>query len=266
IFPSRLFAGVAQRLTILLLNNQLPGQKFFLTKYYRWLENERQHLINLLSYHLNNKYISSGWIGRLDTAISLHILDKLSVHERIKKYLVKSSENPIYIHRIINNFIKAIDFEPYFKKADGTITHSDDFKILHCKSQYIKIMICLFNSNLFYFYWRIHGDGFHCGFKDLEKFPCNVDKISNEMREKLAILSDKLNQDLRSNSVIRRRKQVKTGEVELQTFFISKSKSIIDEIDKILADYYGFTDEELDFIINYDIKYRMGYFSYSGST
>ena len=24
------------------------------------------------------------------------------------------------------------------------------------------------------------------------------------------------------------------------------------------AAYYGFTDEELDFIINYDIKYRMG--------
>ncbi len=25
-----------------------------------------------------------------------------------------------------------------------------------------------------------------------------------------------------------------------------------------LAKHYGFTDEELDFIINYDIKYRMG--------
>ena len=24
------------------------------------------------------------------------------------------------------------------------------------------------------------------------------------------------------------------------------------------ANHYGFTDEELDFIINYDIKYRMG--------
>ena len=33
---------------------------------------------------------------------------------------------------------------------------------------------------------------------------------------------------------------------------------IIDEIDRALADHYGFTDEELDFIINYDIKYRMG--------
>ena len=28
--------------------------------------------------------------------------------------------------------------------------------------------------------------------------------------------------------------------------------------DKVLAKHYGFTDEELDFVINYDIKYRMG--------
>ena len=33
---------------------------------------------------------------------------------------------------------------------------------------------------------------------------------------------------------------------------------IIDEIDELLARHYGFTEEELDFIINYDIKYRMG--------
>ena len=39
---------------------------------------------------------------------------------------------------------------------------------------------------------------------------------------------------------------------------IKLSKPIIDEIDKVLAKHYGLTDEELDFIINYDIKYRMG--------
>jgi hypothetical protein len=27
---------------------------------------------------------------------------------------------------------------------------------------------------------------------------------------------------------------------------------------RVLAAHYGFTEEELDFIINYDIKYRMG--------
>ncbi len=47
---------------------------------------------------------------------------------------------------------------------------------------------------------------------------------------------------------------------------MKKSKPIIDEIvgvaspveNRVLAQHYGFTDEELDFIINYDIKYRMG--------
>lgn len=36
------------------------------------------------------------------------------------------------------------------------------------------------------------------------------------------------------------------------------SKPIIEQIDHVLAKHYGFTDEELDFIINCDIKYRMG--------
>ena len=51
----------------------------------------------------------------------------------------------------------------------------------------------------------------------------------------------------------------KGGEAtEIQTFKIQKSKPIIDKIDRVLAQHYGFTDEELDFIINYDIKYRLG--------
>jgi hypothetical protein len=46
--------------------------------------------------------------------------------------------------------------------------------------------------------------------------------------------------------------------VEMQKFFPKLSKPILDKIDSTLARYYGFTDEELDFIINYDIKYRLG--------
>ena len=38
----------------------------------------------------------------------------------------------------------------------------------------------------------------------------------------------------------------------------SFSKPIIEKIDELLTKRYGFTEEELDFIINYDIKYRMG--------
>jgi acetylornithine deacetylase/succinyl-diaminopimelate desuccinylase-like protein len=49
-----------------------------------------------------------------------------------------------------------------------------------------------------------------------------------------------------------------TGLVEIESVTPARSKPIIDEIDRTLAKHYGFTDEELDFIINYDIKYRMG--------
>ena len=45
--------------------------------------------------------------------------------------------------------------------------------------------------------------------------------------------------------------------MEYDEFYLKESKSIIDEIDRVLAQHYGLTDEELDFIINYDIKYRM---------
>ena len=47
-------------------------------------------------------------------------------------------------------------------------------------------------------------------------------------------------------------------ETIFESFNPQLSKSIVDRIDKVLAKHYGFTDEELDFIINYDIKYRMG--------
>jgi hypothetical protein len=49
-----------------------------------------------------------------------------------------------------------------------------------------------------------------------------------------------------------------TGKVELQSLSPVKSKQFIDKIDIELADHYGFTPEELDYIINYDIKYRLG--------
>jgi hypothetical protein len=49
--------------------------------------------------------------------------------------------------------------------------------------------------------------------------------------------------------------QIRDLTVKSSTFV---GELIIDEIDKVLAKHYGFTEEELDFIINYDIKYRMG--------
>ena len=64
--------------------------------------------------------------------------------------------------------------------------------------------------------------------------------------------------DMNKNSSMLTREQKGKGTTQTQSFKVSKSKPIIDEIDKVLAKHYGFTEEELDFVINYDIKYRMG--------
>ena len=49
-----------------------------------------------------------------------------------------------------------------------------------------------------------------------------------------------------------------TGRVEYDEFYLKQSKSIIDEIDRVLAESHGLTDEEVDFILNYGVKYRIG--------
>ncbi len=55
------------------------------------------------------------------------------------------------------------------------------------------------------------------------------------------------------------------GAVSYQRFRPKAAKSIIDEINRVLAEHYGFTEEELDFIVNYNIKYRMGQGGQKGS-
>tara|TARA_Y100000310_G_C20356636_1_gene656990 strand:- start:200 stop:478 length:279 start_codon:yes stop_codon:yes gene_type:complete len=74
----------------------------------------------------------------------------------------------------------------------------------------------------------------------------------------LSILADRLEKDYSKNKKLYVRVSKKTGRSEFDSYYPAKSKSIIDEIDSILARHYGFTADELDFIINYDLKYRMG--------
>jgi hypothetical protein len=78
------------------------------------------------------------------------------------------------------------------------------------------------------------------------------------LREKLNRLGQKYVEDLRRNAESKIRVYKSVNKVDVLAFRVKESKPIIDEIDRVLAEHYGFTDAELDFIINYDIKYRMG--------
>ena len=64
--------------------------------------------------------------------------------------------------------------------------------------------------------------------------------------------------DIEKNSEMLQMDYRSLGQLTIQCIYPKLSKETIDQIDSTLAQHYGLTDKELDFIINYDIKYRMG--------
>ena len=113
----------------------------------------------------------------------------------------------------------------------------------------------IINSSLFYVYFVTNGDCFHLSDKMVRDFPV-ADSILKDAD--LARLTHALMKDLHGNAQ-RKTISTQTGDsIMYEEFSAGGSKLVIDEIDRVLAQYYGFTEEELDFIINYDIKYRMG--------
>ena len=89
-------------------------------------------------------------------------------------------------------------------------------------------------------------------------FPLAIDESQKETNDQLILTGIRHERDLFENSARRRIRYQATGWIEYDEFYPRKSKPVADEIDHVLAKHYGFTEEELDFILNYDIKYRLG--------
>ena len=115
--------------------------------------------------------------------------------------------------------------------------------------------IAILSSNLFWWWYTITTNCRDLNPYDIQNYPVPQSAMQDT---ELISLGERYIEDLKVNSIMLVRNQKQTGRTETQSFKVQKSKAIIDQIDHVLAKHYGFTDEELDFIINYDIKYRMG--------
>jgi hypothetical protein len=147
------------------------------------------------------------------------------------------------------------DFPPAFKLngISGHSTRETWFGLAEEKA--VKPAVAILSSNLFWWWYTLTTNCRDLNPSDLQNFPVPPTVLNDTSLESLGNL---YLLDLHGNSSMKERKQKQTGRTETQSFRIQKSKPIIDDIDRVLARHYGFTDEELDFIINYDIKYRMG--------
>jgi predicted choloylglycine hydrolase len=177
-------------------------------------------------------------------------------NDNIASY-IRENGFSVFYHNAPVHWHKIFDFVPYYSEG-STKKQSSHLKSLFFKDKkQCAAVICAFSSTLFYWYNWQYSNCRDLSTKDLLRFPLSLGLVNSEFIDELLLLKNQLMRSLKQNSKIYKRlsKDILT---EFDSFYPMYSKPIIDEIDKVLAKHYGFTGEELDFIINYDIKYRMG--------
>ena len=258
VYPCKLFEGAKQRLTILLVSGKMRStNRVWTTRYLRWRPDERSTLFARLVYASTHRQVTLSVFPKADDHRAAVIIDKLTKFR--PEAFIQVSGEPIYVHRIPYNYVKAVNFVPYFRNETTGKKKSDDYKPYCLASRQLNLAaLSMINSNLFFFLWYSFFEGYHCGKHEITSFPFGLSRMNEGLRTKLELLADRLMVDIERNSTRKSAQYKATGRITYQEFYPSRSKPIIDKIDRVLAKHYGFTDEELDFIINYDIKYRMG--------
>ncbi len=252
--PGKLFVGVDMNLTITLLRGsggEPPAcPAAFSTGYRRWSSGEcsdRPVLFDTLPYTDISKWRASPHANpypKLGSALEGAILGRMLAHGRkLGEYQVPGGQT-LYYH----------SGGRYWRKAlpDKLSSH---YKPLTVPPTLAPVAFALLNSQLFYWYWIGNSNCMDVVSREVLELP--VFDLQAADSATFAGLQDRLLTSYYGSNTTRRRRGERI-DVEEINFDVQRSKPIIDEIDRLLARHYGFTDEELDTILNYDIKYHVG--------
>jgi hypothetical protein len=258
--PARLFEGLEHiQLSIVIAKNyKLNVKEVYTTNSKKWQSIERSFVFEYLCYNkvLNKNHIE-GSIQKCGNYKEVNILEKIFSNNKIFNYIVESNYI-IYYTRKVHAFLNILDFVPEIKDSTGRIRNPSEQKVISFETlNYKNIALSAYNSTLFRWFLSVFSDIRNLNKREISLFPISLDSFSSENELDLNKLGNKLMASVIKTSEVR---QMKFGgeTLSVQCIIPRYSKKIIDEIDKVLAKHYGFTEEELDFIINYDIKYRMG--------
>lgn len=115
------------------------------------------------------------------------------------------------------------------------------------------------NSTLFYWWWNLLSDCRHLNKRDINNFPFDIEQLNEDELMRFKKLFKRLMENFKVNKKeISMNLGAKKGRVTLESIDHQKSKQIIDEIDTVLGEYYDFDINELEYVKNYDLRFRMG--------
>jgi hypothetical protein len=259
--PGKLFEGLEHCRSVIFVSagTETSQRELLTTRYQRWHTETRVTLFSQFEFaSTSGAILFPGLYPKYATD------NEASVFRRVKEKAKttigavaseRQTDSFVFYQEATGYWVKATIGLPFYSKHDviGAPAHG---RYVYCKDADLAARVsALLNSSLFYAYFIAYGDCFHLSDTLVEAFPI-LNRIADDT--KLTELGRELNKSLKSNAITKTINTRDGSVIKYAEFFAAQSKAIIDEIDTVLAHHYGFTPEESDFIINYDIKYRTG--------
>lgn len=236
--PDCLFDSVHQKLSILIAQKGMQDHKLFTAGYKYWYKAERDNLFSNAVLQ-KNQFIKSSFYPKLGNKTDNSIMKKAYTGTNYNLLDMVSSETgqDIFLNMRACFWIKAFSFNP----------GSKEYKSFKYSDEIYDFILCLMNSSLFFWYWVAVSDCWHITTKELKHLLVITDGIDVD---KYRSLSKRL-----ENKLEKTKKYIGTKQTEYE-YKHKLCKDVIDEIDNELAITYNLTDEELNYIKNFSLKYR----------
>jgi hypothetical protein len=260
--PSKLFDGMHHcRLAIVLSQKAQSASIVNLntTRYYKWYREERPQLFQILDYTRIASASSSGIVPKFRSAMESAVYSKLlSQPRRLGELLLDAPTRNQIFYKItgVGHWFSFTLTSPKFwrngQEETSTRENTANFQTKLLRDT----AYCCLCSSLHYWLYQARTNCRDFNPSDLAFMPL-PQIVANGISE-FGPLADRIAKRLIETSSIGEGNYAVGGSVSFQKFRPKAAKDLYDEADRVLAEANCMTADELDFIINYDIKYRMG--------
>ncbi len=259
--PGRLFDGLEHcRAVIFHAADETHGEaRVLTTKYQRWYTDARAHLFGTLEYADSSapaivgevfpKYGSAleaqvfASVARAaDSSLGLHVQRRHTQHF-------------VFYQEATGYWVKAVVGLPFYAKdgKEGPPAHGR--YLFFENDQAAHAAAAILNSSLFYAYFIAYSDCFHLSDRLVGLFPIMRAMLDSEdLGRAGALLMD----DLKTKADVKEIRTRDGAQIRYAEFEGWRSKPLIDTIDEILGGMYSLTPDEVLFVRNYDVAFRMG--------
>jgi len=189
-----------------------------------------------------------GRIPKISLEIEKNILRKLfSIKNKIGNELLENNDAKIYYRAAGGRYFKIVTNYP---------THSSAEKSLPVTEIYKNTIGAILSSNLFFWYYQIFSDNLNLKLYEIESFPFPKEKWNEKSIKEIEKLYEAYLIDIENNAIIKQTEKYKNIS-NFKEYKIGKSKHLIDKIDDFIGEAYGLTKEEVEFVKNYEIEFRL---------